>query len=79
MEEVSTIGLDIAKSVFQAHGADEAGVSCSANGLREPRCCHSSPRSLAAWLLWRRVAAPITGPASLRSWGMMSGLFPLPT
>ena len=25
MEEVSTIGLDIAKSVFQAHGADFAG------------------------------------------------------
>ena len=25
MEEVSTIGLDIAKSVFQAHGADTAG------------------------------------------------------
>jgi hypothetical protein len=25
VEEVSTIGLDIAKSVFQAHGADAAG------------------------------------------------------
>lgn len=25
MEEVSTIGLDIAKNVFQAHGADAAG------------------------------------------------------
>lgn len=25
MEEVSTIGLDIAKSVFQAHGADATG------------------------------------------------------
>lgn len=25
MEEVGTIGLDIAKSVFQAHGTDEAG------------------------------------------------------
>ena len=25
MEEVSTIELDIAKSVFQAHGADAAG------------------------------------------------------
>ena len=25
MEEVSTIGLDIAKSFFQAHGADAAG------------------------------------------------------
>lgn len=25
MEEISTIGLDIAKSVFYAHGADAAG------------------------------------------------------
>ena len=25
MSEVSTIGLDIAKQVFQAHGADAAG------------------------------------------------------
>ena len=25
MEDVSTIGLDIVKSVFQAHGADAAG------------------------------------------------------
>ena len=25
MNEVTTIGLDIAKSVFQAHGIDEAG------------------------------------------------------
>jgi transposase len=25
VEEVSTIGLDIAKTVFQAHGADAAG------------------------------------------------------
>jgi hypothetical protein len=26
MGEVITIGLDIAKSVFQAHGVDEAGA-----------------------------------------------------
>lgn len=30
MEEVNTIGLDIAKSVFQAHGADAAGYLSSA-------------------------------------------------
>lgn len=31
MEEVSTIGLDIAKTVFQAHGADAAGYHGRAN------------------------------------------------
>jgi transposase len=32
MAEVSTIGLDIAKAVFHAHGADACGQMCSANG-----------------------------------------------
>jgi 4-hydroxybenzoate polyprenyltransferase len=27
MGEVTTIGLDLAKSIFQAHGADAAGAS----------------------------------------------------
>jgi hypothetical protein len=29
MSEISTIGLDIAKSVFQVHGVDVAGAICS--------------------------------------------------
>ena len=34
MEQVSTIGLDIAKSVFQVHGVDEAGAVVMAKRLR---------------------------------------------
>ena len=34
MKEVSTIGLDIAKSVFQVHGVDEAGAVVVAKRLR---------------------------------------------
>ncbi len=34
MEQVSTIGLDIAKSVFQVHGVDEAGAVVIAKRLR---------------------------------------------
>jgi len=32
MRTISTIGLDIAKSVFQVHGVDEAGQGLSAGG-----------------------------------------------
>lgn len=48
MEKVSTIGLDIAKSVFQAHGADAAGRQLLSKGITcgklleffaaQPRC-----------------------------------------
>ena len=56
MTEVTTIGLDLAKNVFQAHGADAAGavmfreeaaarsgasVSCGAAGLHG---CHGGLR-----------------------------------
>ena len=34
MGEVITIGLDIAKSVFQEHGVDGAGAVCAENLIR---------------------------------------------
>jgi transposase len=36
MGQVSTIGLDIAKRVFQVHGIDEAGVVVLRRQLRRP-------------------------------------------
>lgn len=33
--EASTIGLDIAKHVFQAHGADSSGRHCHGSGGRK--------------------------------------------
>jgi len=32
MQSISTIGLDIAKSVFQVHGVDAAGRACGKCG-----------------------------------------------
>ena len=52
MGEVSTIGLDLAKSVFQAHGADASGAVIFRKKLAEGRCWRSSPTSRAAWLRW---------------------------
>jgi transposase len=48
MEQVITIGLDIAKHVFHAHGVDERGASCSASGSVGVGCCRFSVASRAA-------------------------------
>ena len=37
-----TIGLDIAKSVFQVHGVDAQGAVVIRRQLSADRCCHSS-------------------------------------
>ena len=49
MGEVSTIGLDIGKSVFQVHGADSAGAVGDAQA-------HRSREGVG--VLWRPVAVP---------------------
>jgi len=36
MEQLSTIGLDIAKNVFQVHGVDESGNVVVERRLRRP-------------------------------------------
>jgi len=33
MSEIITVGLDLAKNVFQAHGADASGRAVLRNGL----------------------------------------------
>jgi transposase len=41
MSEVTTIGLDIAKAVFHAHGADAtARIKCQRLNQRGPRLCN---------------------------------------
>ena len=37
MSEISTVGLDLAKSVFQVHGADEKGATLLRKKLRLDR------------------------------------------
>src|SRR4051794_25636892 len=44
MEKVSIIGVDLAKHVFQVHGAD-GSVVCSARRFREPSFFHFCHRS----------------------------------
>ena len=42
--QISTIGLDIAKNVFQVHGIDAAEKVVSGNGSDGARCWSSSKR-----------------------------------
>jgi hypothetical protein len=55
--QITTIGLDIAKNVFQVHGIDAAERSSFASNSGAARCWHSSKhcrRVLSAWRPARR-------------------------
>ena len=43
MKEIGTIGLDIAKSVFQVHAISEAGEVIFRRQLKRRRSCSSLP------------------------------------
>ena len=65
VDEVTTIGLDIAKQVFHAHGADASGAMVfSRKDHAAEAARRSSPRSRAASWRWRRAEARIIGGAS---------------
>ena len=73
MQTIKTIGLDIAKSVFQAHGIDAAGQVVMRRQLKR-RFVLSSLRSCRrAWLGLRLARHPIIGPANCRRWGIRYG------
>ncbi len=62
--EVTTIGLDIAKNVCHAHGADERGHALFSNKLSWGKVLDFFAASLPAPSLWKLAAVPITGVAS---------------
>jgi transposase len=64
MSEVTTIGLDIAKSVFHAHGADEHGQTVFSRKIARTKLLGFSRNCPRAWLRWRHAAARIIGHVS---------------
>ena len=62
--QISTIGVDLAKSVFQVHGVDAAGEVVIRRKLRRSQVCPSSPRSSRALWAWKPAPRRITGRAS---------------
>src|SRR3954451_20543820 len=68
MGQASTIGLDIAKRVFQAHGADATGRVVFRKRLVRAKVLEFSRGSRAVLWRWRLVAGRTTGRGSLASW-----------
>ena len=54
MGEISMIGLDLAKNVFQVHGADRTGHPVLRKKLRRGQVLeYFAKLSRCAWLQWR--------------------------
>jgi hypothetical protein len=64
MGQVVTIGLDLAKSVFQVHGVDAVGEVVVRRQIRRSSSCSSSPGSRPVLSAWKPARLPIIGPAS---------------
>ncbi len=67
MSEIITVGLDVAKTVFQAHGADASGRAVLCKKLRRDQVLSSASCRRASWR-WKPVAAPTFGAARSASW-----------
>jgi transposase len=62
--QITTIGLDLAKNVFQVHGVDANGQAVVRKSLRRSQMLPFFAKCLLAWSASRRVAPRITGRAS---------------
>jgi hypothetical protein len=70
--QITTIGLDLAKNVFQVHGVDAAGKAFIRKKLRRAECPGSSRISRPAWSGWRPVRPRTTRPGRSQPWAMTS-------
>ncbi len=63
--QVTTIGVDLAKNIFQVHGITESDEVAFNRPLRRAhRCCLSSRGSTLALSEWKLVPQAITGRVS---------------
>ena len=72
MNEVITIGVDLAKNVFQVHGVDAEGTVVVRRQLRRRQVLAFFEKQRPAWLVWRHVRPRITGRGRSRRLGMRS-------
>jgi len=68
MQAVTTIGLDIAKSVFQIHGVDAAGNVIVAVSSSAVTLCHSFRSCRRASLALKPALRRIIGHGSSKRW-----------
>ena len=63
-QEVATVGLDLAKNVFQVHAIGSDGAVLVRRKLRRAEVIGSSPSFQAAWSAWKRAHRHTIGRAS---------------
>jgi len=73
MQAVTTIGFDIAKSVFQVHGVDSVGQVIIRRQLKRRQVMRFSRSCRRAWSASRRAPHRIIGRASCRRLGTTCG------
>ena len=64
MKNITTIGLDMAKRVFQVHGMDHEGQAVLRKKLRRGQVLNFLRPYRHVWLEWKRVVVRSTGPES---------------
>ena len=76
MSEIATVGLDLAKNVFQVHGADASGRAVLRRTLRRGQVLEfpaGLPLCTVAMGAARHAAAPTIGAGRSASWATRSG------
>lgn len=68
MNEVSIIGLDLAKNVFQAHGAGVDGTVVFRRKLSRAQLLKFMSGQPPALWRWRHARVPIFGVGQLENW-----------
>jgi hypothetical protein len=63
-QEVATVGLDLAKNVFQVHAIGSDGAVLVRRKLRRAEVIGFFRIFQVAWSAWKRAHRPIIGPAS---------------
>ena len=66
MQTITTIGLDIAKSVFQVHGVDAGGAVVVRRQLKRRKVLAFFQKQPPAWSGWRPAPGPPLGERAQR-------------
>ena len=73
MNEITTVGLDLAKHVFQVHGVDAAWATVLRKQLRRAQVLAFFVDCRAVWWGWRHVRRRTTGRGSCARWAIRYG------
>ena len=70
--KVTTIGLDLAKSVFQVHGIADDGIAVIVKRLLRKQMISFFSSCGTVWLAWKPAQWRIIGREPWRRWGTRS-------